>query len=97
MRRANLLFLTYLAQVRQLHFKSDNLRIARVLIMPRFLLIQHRKKAGQLRKGIATTGIVHDAVWVGRNKSMVAWSKDAERWQKRTIYISSQSLAKGRK
>jgi len=89
--------LTYLAQVRQLVCKSVWLYRPHVRITPRILPIRLSKKHGISRKEIVTIGIAPVAVLVVQSKSTDVWLQVAGRWQKRTIYISSPSHAKGRK
>ncbi len=89
--------LTYLAQVRQLHYRNAKLYHRLVSITLHFLPIKQSKKAGISRKEIATIGIVRDVDWDGQSKNMVVWSTVAGNWLKRMIYISSQSHAKGKK
>lgn len=89
--------LTYLAQVRQLPFKSDKPLFHHVFIMLPFLPIKPSKRHGVSRKAIATIGIVPDVAWVGRSRNMGAWSMVVVCWQKDTICISSPLHAEGRK
>lgn len=88
------LSLTYLAQVRQLHFKNDNFLTNHAPIMHPIL---HTKKPGVFGlscKAIVTTGTVLDADLEGQNKSTVAWLEAVERWLKLCPCISSRSRAK---
>jgi len=89
--------LTYLAQVPQLPFKSDKPLMRHVFIMLPFLHTKRSKDVGISRKVIATIGIVPDVDWVGRSRSMGAWSTVVVCWQNNTICISSPLRAKGRK
>jgi len=91
------LLLTYLAQVPQLPFKSDKPLMHHAFIMLPFLRIKLSKNAGISRKVIAIIGIVPDAAWVERSKSMGAWSMVVVCWQKTMICISSPLRAKGRR
>lgn len=91
------LLLTYLAHLRQLHFKKDMLLIAHVFTMPLFSPIRYRGKSGVLHRGIATIGIAQDAAWAVQNRNMGVWLKVAGYWLKTTRYISSRSLAEVRK
>lgn len=97
MRKPNPHTLTYLAQVRQLHFKSEWLYPLLVPITPHFLPIKPNKKLGILHKEIVIIGIVRVADWVEQSKSMGAWLKVVGFWLKTMICISSQSHAKERK
>jgi len=92
-----LLLLTYLAQVRQLPFRSAWLCLRRVSTTHPILLTQLSKKHGTLRKAIVIIGIVPDAAWVGRNRNMQEWSKVVGNWHQRINFISSQSHAEERK
>jgi len=97
MRKPAMQLLTYLAQVRQLPFKSALLLPVHALIMHPSLLTKLRKKHGILRRVIAIIGIAPVAVLVVQSKSTDVWLQVAGRWQKRTIYISSPSHAEERK
>lgn len=93
MPKPNRLPLTYLAQVRQPHLKSEWLYLFHVFTMHPFLLMKRRKKHGTSHKEIAIIGIVHDAVWVVQNRSTGVWLKVAGNWQKTSRFILSRSLA----
>lgn len=97
MPRASLLFLTYLAQVRQLHFRNAWLVIAFVPTMRHFLHIKPSKKHGIFRKETVIIGIARVVDLVGQKQNMVVWSRVAGNWQKNTIYISSRPHAGERK
>jgi len=97
MGKPTMLPLTYLAQVRQLPFKSDKPLAHHVFITRPFLPMKHSKKRGTSHRGIVIIGIVPDVGWAGRSRSMGAWSTVVVCWQKTMICISSQSPAKGRK
>jgi len=92
-----LLLLTYLAQVRQLPFRSDKPLMHHAFIMLPFSHIKRSKKLGTSHKAIAIIGIVPDVGWVARSRSMGAWSMVVVCWLKDTICISSPSPVKGGK
>lgn len=89
--------LTYLAQVRQLHFKNDKPLLHHAYIMLPFLHIKRSKNVGISRKGIVIIGIVRDAVWAEPNKSTGVWLKVAGNLVLSSLYFLSQSHAKGRR
>jgi hypothetical protein len=89
--------LTYLAQVRQLPFKSAKPLLHHVFIMLPFLHTKPSKKRGISRRVTAIIGIVPDVAWVGRSRSMGGWSMVVVCWQNDTICISSPLRVKGRK
>lgn len=97
MKQPNLQPLTYLAQVRQLHFKSAWLSIQSVSIMPPFLLIKPNKKLGISHKEIATIGIAHVADLDAPSKSMGVWLRVAGHWLHNIHFTLSLSLAGERK
>lgn len=97
MRQPTLQLLTYLAQVRQLPFKSELLPVVHAYTMHPFLLIKPSKNAGTSHREIVTIGIVRAAVWGGQNKSTGVWLRVAGSWQRGTIYTSSPSRAKEKK
>lgn len=86
--------LTYIAQVRQIRRKNDNLPLIPVRTMRPILPIKTTRAHGISNRAIVTIGIVHDADLVGLNRNMPAWSQDAQNWQSNTRCISSQLPAK---
>lgn len=84
-------FLTYIAQVRQLHFKSAWLRLIHVPFPLRILLIKMLQDVGTSHKGIATIGIVRAVVWDEQSKNMDAWYQVAGHWLRATNFTSSPS------
>lgn len=97
MRAPNLQLLTYLAQVRQLPFRSEWLLLLPVPTMHPILPIKTTQKYGTSHKGIVTTGTVLAVVWEEQSKNMVAWLKVAGYWHKRTSFILSPSPAEERR
>ena len=89
--------MTYLAQVRQLHFKNDWLLLLHVPTMHPFLLIKQSKKLGMSHKEIATIGIARVVAWEGQNKSTDVWLRVAGNWLHSTHCFLSLSHAKERK
>jgi len=89
--------LTYLAQVRQLPFKSGMHLIRYVYTKPPFLPTKLSKKRGISDKEIAIIGIVRDVDWVARSRSTGGWLKVVGSWRSYTHFTSSRSRAEGRK
>jgi len=91
------LILTYLAQVRQLHFKSEWLKVVYVPTMRLFLPTKQSKKHGMWHKAIVTIGIARVVDWDGQSKNTDVWYQVAGNWHHNSRFISSRSLAEGRK